>query len=53
VDKKKAPEENGITGEIDIQTFEFFPRFLTPKYNGCLRGGVYQRGGKEQHKLQL
>jgi len=47
MDKKNAPEEDGITGEIYEQAFETFPRFITTMYNGCL-GSAFPRGGKEQ-----
>jgi len=38
---KKAPGEDGITGEINKNTFEIFPSYLTALYNGCLRRGVF------------
>jgi len=37
MDKKNAPEEDGITGEIYEETFETFPRFITAMYNGCYK----------------
>jgi len=37
---KKAPGEDGITGEIFKQAFETFPKYITAVYNGCLRKGV-------------
>jgi hypothetical protein len=33
---KKAPGEDGITGEIFKQTFKTFPNYITAMYNGCL-----------------
>jgi len=48
MDNKKAPGEDGITSKIYKQTFGTFPLFITAMYNGCLRSGVFQRGGKEQ-----
>jgi len=38
---KKAPAEEGITGEIYKSTFEIFPSYITALYNGCLRRGVF------------
>jgi hypothetical protein len=37
MDNKKAPGEDGITGEIYKQTFEIFPKFITTMYNGGSR----------------
>jgi len=33
---KKAPGEDGITGEIYKSTFETLPNYITVLYNGCL-----------------
>ena len=41
MDNKKAPGEEDITGEIYKQTFEIFPKYITAKYNGCLRCAVF------------
>ena len=38
---KKAPGEDGITGEIYKSTFEIFPSYITALYNGCLKRGVF------------
>ena len=38
---KKAPGEDGITGEIYKSTFEIIPSYITALYNGCLRRGVF------------
>ena len=38
---KKAPGEDGITGEIYKSAFEIFPSYLTAIYNGCLNRGVF------------
>jgi len=38
---KKAPGENGITGEIYKSAFQIFPRYITATYNGCLKRGVF------------
>jgi hypothetical protein len=43
---KKAPGEDGITGEIFKQVFEIFPKYITAIYNGCLRKGVFPRRWK-------
>jgi len=43
MDKKNAPEEDGITGKIYEQTFETFSRFMTGMYNGCLRSAFFKR----------
>jgi hypothetical protein len=41
MDKRKAPGEDGITGEMYKSTFEIFPKYITAIYNGCLRKGVF------------
>jgi hypothetical protein len=46
---KKAPGDDGINGEILNKLLKFSPRFIAAMYNGCLRSGVFQRGGKEQN----
>jgi hypothetical protein len=38
---KKAPGEDGITGEIYKSTFVILPRYITAIYNGCLRRGTF------------
>ena len=38
---KKAPGEDGITGEIYKSTFQIFPRYITALYNRCLSRGVF------------
>ena len=40
---KKAPGEDGITGEIYIykSAFEIFPRYITAIYNGCLNRVIF------------
>jgi hypothetical protein len=38
---KKAPGEDGITGEIYKSTFEILPNYVTALYNGCLRRGIF------------
>jgi hypothetical protein len=46
MNKKKAPGEDGITGEIFKQAFEIFPKYITAMYNGCLRKGVLPKRWK-------
>jgi hypothetical protein len=43
VNNKKAPGEDGITGEIFKQTFKTFPKYITAMYNVCLRKGVFPK----------
>jgi hypothetical protein len=38
---KKAPGDDGITGEIYKSAFEIFTRYITAMYNGCLNRGVF------------
>jgi hypothetical protein len=38
---KKAPGEDGITGEIHKSTFQIFPRYITALYNRCLTREVF------------
>jgi len=38
---KKAPGDDGITGEIYKSAFKIFPRYITAMYNGCLNRGVF------------
>jgi len=44
--KKKAPGENGITGEVYKSAFEVFPRYITAMYNGFLQRGVFPKRWK-------
>ena len=46
MNSKKAPREDGITGEIFKQAFETFPKYITATYNGCLRKGVFPKRWK-------
>jgi hypothetical protein len=41
MDGKKAPGEDGITGEIFKHAFNIFPKGITAIYNGCLTQGVF------------
>jgi hypothetical protein len=43
MNNKKAPGEDGITGEIFKQAFETFPKYITAMYNGRLRKGVFPK----------
>ena len=46
MENKKAPGEDGITGEIYKSTFEIFPSYITALYSGCLRTGVFPKTWK-------
>ena len=46
MDGKKAPGEDGITGEIYKHTFNTFPKSMTAMYNECLRQGVFPKRWK-------
>jgi len=46
MDGRKAPGEDGITGEIYKHTFNIFPKSITAMYNGCLRQGVFPKRWK-------
>jgi hypothetical protein len=39
MNNRKAPGEDGITGEIFNLAFQTIPKFITALYNGCLRKG--------------
>jgi len=41
MDNKKAPGEDGNTGDIYNYTFKILPKSITAMYNGCLRHGVF------------
>jgi len=43
---KKAPGEDGITGEVYKSALEVFPRYITVMNNGCLRRGVFPKRWK-------
>jgi len=38
---KKAPGEDGITGETYKSAFKIFPTYITAMYNSCLNRGVF------------
>ena len=46
MDGRKAPGEDGITGEIYKHTFNIFPKSITTMYNECLRQGVFPKRWK-------
>jgi hypothetical protein len=46
MDKKKAPGEDGITGEVYKSAFKVFPRYITAMYNGCLQREVFPKRWK-------
>jgi len=49
MNNKKAPWEDGITGEIFKQAFETFPKYTAAMYNGCFGMEYFQRGGNVQN----
>jgi len=46
MNKKKAPGEDGITGEVYKSAFEVLSRFITALYNCCLRSGILPKRWK-------
>jgi hypothetical protein len=46
MDIKKAPGEDGMTGEVYKSAFEVFPTYITATYNACLRKGVFPKRWK-------
>jgi len=46
MDKKKPPNEDGITGEVYKNAFEVFPIYITAMYNGFMRSGVFPKRRK-------
>jgi hypothetical protein len=53
MNNKKAPGECGITGEIFKQAFKTFPKYITAKYNGCLRKGVFPKRWKRAKLIPI
>jgi hypothetical protein len=43
MNNKKAPGDDGITGEIFRQICETFPKYITAMYKKCLRKGVFPK----------
>ena len=50
---KKAPGENGITGEIYKSSFEIFPNYITAMYKECLRRGVFPERWKRAKLIPI
>jgi hypothetical protein len=46
MDNKKAPGEDGITGEICKKAFQIFPKSITAMCSGSLRLGVFPKKWK-------
>ena len=46
MNKRKAPGEFGITGEVIKSTFDYIPQYIPALYNGCLRKGVFPKRWK-------
>jgi hypothetical protein len=46
MNNRKAPGEDGITGDIFNQVFLMLPKFITAMYNGCLRNGIFPKRWK-------
>jgi len=53
MDNKKAPGEDGITGDIYNHTFKILPKFITAMYNGCLRDGVFPKRWKRAKLIPI
>jgi hypothetical protein len=53
MDNKKAPGENGITGELFKQIFETFPNCITTMYNECLRKGTFPNRWKRAKLIPI
>jgi len=46
MNKKKAPGEDVITGEVFDNNFDIYPKYVTAMYNACLRKGVLAKRWK-------
>ena len=53
MNKKKAPEEDGITGEVFESAFDVFPKYITAMYNACLRKGVFPKRWKTARLIPI
>jgi hypothetical protein len=53
VGNKKAPGEDGITGEIYVSAFDMLPNYITALYNGCLRRGVFPKKRKRAKLIPI
>ena len=47
MNNRKAPGEDGITGEIFYQVFHMLPKTITAMYNSCLRNGIFPKRWKK------
>ena len=41
MNNKKAPGDDGITGDIYNCAFKTLPKYITAIYNGCLKNGIF------------
>ena len=41
MNNKKAPGDDGITGDIYNYAFKTLPKYITAIYNGCLKNGIF------------
>lgn len=53
MDNKKAPGEDGITGDIYKHIFSILPKTITAMYNGCLREGVFPKRWKRAQIIPI
>jgi hypothetical protein len=44
---KKAPDEDGITGDIFQRAYKQFPNLINTLYNECLRQGCFPKSWKK------
>ena len=50
---KKAPGDDGITGDIYNYALKTLPKFITAMYNGCLRHGIFPTRLKIAKLIQI
>jgi hypothetical protein len=53
LDNKKAPTENGITGQIFKQTFQNLPIYTDTTYKECLRKGTLAKRWKRAKHIPI
>jgi hypothetical protein len=53
MNNKKAPGEDGITGEIYNYTFKTLPKYLTAMYNGCLKHAIFPTRWKKAKLIPI
>jgi len=53
MNKTKAPGEDGTTEEVYKSAFEVLPRFITARYNCCLRRGFFPKRWKEAKLIPI